>query len=293
MPPLSVPLAELVPHRPPMLWLDHLVEYSPDQGRTIGVVAAKHLFAEASGMLHPSASIELVAQTAAAHEGYQRRLEDKGVGGGFLVGVRDFVFWGAPECGDTIEVVARRRWSVGPVSVVSGQVTGSCGLLAEGELSFYLDDRAVPEAMQPRPQQIGDGTRQRSVGVSCGDIMGGIIIGENRDAGRAELFFERTCPVFCGHFPSFPLLPAVVSVRICMELLARWESDLEVPRVLHAKFGEAIQPPVTITVGSAPQIVEAQQRRRFWLQVDDNKAADIAFEVRQRSTARPGEGDQR
>ena len=72
-------------------------------------------------------------------------------------------------------------------------------------------------------------------------------------------------PAFNGHFPGFPLLPAVVQMHMALEVMAAAQ-NAPLPRLLEvtsAKFMAPVRPlqAVTVTVRPVPSAAEQGQAR--------------------------------
>lgn len=86
----STPIGELLPHGPEMTLLDRLVEYSPQRSVATVTIRGDSRFAEPAGV--PAwVGIEYMAQTIAAHAGYEARLRGEPPAIGFLLGTRSYV----------------------------------------------------------------------------------------------------------------------------------------------------------------------------------------------------------
>lgn len=113
MPQSALPFAlpdvlDVIPHRPPMVLIDRIVEASAEHIVTLSRITADKPFVTAAGM--PAwAGIELMAQTIAAYAGVQARQHGEAVRLGFLLGTRryesDCAFF-AP--GSTLRIQATR-----------------------------------------------------------------------------------------------------------------------------------------------------------------------------------------
>jgi hypothetical protein len=230
-----------------MLLLDVLTCFSADEGTIEGRVTEDNPFLLPDGRLHPLASVEFLAQAVAAHEGFRLRTEGQGVGGGFLVGIRDFVFDGALRLDDAVEVTARRTTRFEALQLVSGFVFSRGRRVAAGELKLYVtdtttipgdEDSGVVSAPLPPPRRsrihpLSDGWR-RSV---------------ERDAGAVSYFLDGSFPAFHGHYPSRPILPAVVSAMLAADALAELTDGSFVPaRIRSAKFRRPVRPDSLVTV---------------------------------------------
>jgi predicted hotdog family 3-hydroxylacyl-ACP dehydratase len=86
---LSVPIGELLPHGPEMTLIERLAEYSPERSVATVTITPQSRFVEADGV--PAwVGIEYMAQTIAAHAGYEGRLRGKPPAIGFLLGTRAY-----------------------------------------------------------------------------------------------------------------------------------------------------------------------------------------------------------
>src|SRR5512143_137837 len=85
----GVPIGELLPHGPEMTVIDRLVEYSPQRSIATVVVTEQSPFFVRSGV--PAwVGIEYMAQTIAAHAGFEARLRGEKPAIGFLLGTRAY-----------------------------------------------------------------------------------------------------------------------------------------------------------------------------------------------------------
>ncbi|MGE3538580.1 MAG: 3-hydroxylacyl-ACP dehydratase [Candidatus Tectimicrobiota bacterium] len=79
------PIEQLLPHRPPMILLDRLVQVTAGTSTCEVTIRPESLFLEPSGM--PSfVGLEYMAQAVAAYGGYQAYLAGEPVAVGFLLG---------------------------------------------------------------------------------------------------------------------------------------------------------------------------------------------------------------
>jgi predicted hotdog family 3-hydroxylacyl-ACP dehydratase len=85
----SVPIGELVPHGPEMTLIERLTEYSPRRSVATVTITPRSRFVEGDGV--PAwVGIEYMAQTIAAHAGYEGRLRGQPPAIGFLLGTRAY-----------------------------------------------------------------------------------------------------------------------------------------------------------------------------------------------------------
>jgi predicted hotdog family 3-hydroxylacyl-ACP dehydratase len=85
----AIPLRELLPHGEDMTLIDRLEQYSPQRSVATVTLHAGSRFVEGGGV--PAwAGIEYMAQTIAAHAGYEARLRGEPAAIGFLLGTRSY-----------------------------------------------------------------------------------------------------------------------------------------------------------------------------------------------------------
>jgi radical SAM protein with 4Fe4S-binding SPASM domain len=128
----------LVPHAPPMRMVDELLEIGERSAVTRYTVPADSPFADGSGRLAGEAALEIIAQAAAALNGYRNR-QGGGDGRpeGLLLGCRELRVEGEIRAGDRIEVRLRKLARLGPFGIVSAEVHGRGTRLASGEIKLW------------------------------------------------------------------------------------------------------------------------------------------------------------
>jgi 3-hydroxyacyl-[acyl-carrier-protein] dehydratase len=135
---MSVKIEDLLPHRPPMLWIDALTAWTETSATATARFDAEH-FALADASVLETALVECVAQTVAAALGQrsQTRGRPDRARGGMLAAVSNFHVHARPPAGKTfcIEVTELKRF--GPMLLVSGVVSSDGQTIASGELTLY------------------------------------------------------------------------------------------------------------------------------------------------------------
>lgn len=81
----SIPIEELIPHRAPMILVDRLLDYSDKRAVCEILIHRKHVFLTPDGV-PAHIGMEMMAQTLAAMNGYQSRIEGRPPDVGFLLG---------------------------------------------------------------------------------------------------------------------------------------------------------------------------------------------------------------
>ncbi len=144
---MRIPAEELIPHRAPMTMVDVLVESGGGAARGEVTFPEDHL-GVSGGRVLESALVECVAQTTAAMKGLDagaaRFLNRPQAGGGdagdapgMLAGVAAFRIVRQPRAGELLEIRVREEKSLGPMSLVAGQVLAGGEVVAEGQLKLY------------------------------------------------------------------------------------------------------------------------------------------------------------
>lgn len=121
------PIADLLPHRAPMLLLERVLSGSGEHLTCAVQVRADGLF-DRGGRVPAWLGLEYMAQTIAALSGWEAHRQGRLPRVGFLLGTRRF-HTSAPDfgCGATLEVTARRV-----LEASSGMAAFDCTLHGEG-----------------------------------------------------------------------------------------------------------------------------------------------------------------
>ena len=139
----AIPIGELLPHGVAMTLIDRLVEYGPKRSvATVAVTATGPFF---SGAGVPAwVGIEYMAQTIAAHAGYEARLRGEPPAIGFLLGTRAY----RAEVAE-FPLGAVLTIGIEPIVVEGGFGAFNCAITAERVLAT-----AVVNTYQPSAQEL-------------------------------------------------------------------------------------------------------------------------------------------
>jgi predicted hotdog family 3-hydroxylacyl-ACP dehydratase len=139
----AIPIGELLPHGPEMTLLDSLVEYSPQ--RSVAKVTITHRSRFLEGAAVPAwVGIEYMAQTIAAHAGYEARLRGGPPAIGFLLGTRAY----RSDVGD-FPLGSTLTISVEPLVVDPKLGAFQCAIALDGVVA-----RAVVNTYQPAADEL-------------------------------------------------------------------------------------------------------------------------------------------
>jgi predicted hotdog family 3-hydroxylacyl-ACP dehydratase len=133
-----VPMDSLVPHRPPMQWVNTLIDCT-DTAATATACLQEGDFAVADGLVMETALAECVAQTVAAAIGQRAKTSGKTgwPGAGMLTGVSNFRVQSRPPAGKTLQIEIRELKRLGPMLMIAGVVSCEGQVIASGELTLY------------------------------------------------------------------------------------------------------------------------------------------------------------
>lgn len=131
-------IEELLPHRPPMRWVDALIECTDTTAVATANFASDSL-AVADGRVLETALVECVAQTVAAAMGHRARALGKtGMPiSGMLTSVSGFRILAPALAGQPLRIEVRELRRLGMMMMVSGTVSCDGQTVATGELTLY------------------------------------------------------------------------------------------------------------------------------------------------------------
>jgi len=134
----AIALETLVPHRPPMRWVNALTGCTDTTATATACFDASH-FAVADGLVRETALVECVAQTIAAALGQRAQSAGKtgGAAVGMLAAIRNFRIQSLPPAGKELRIEVRELKRFGPMLLVSGAVFCEGQPVAAGELTLY------------------------------------------------------------------------------------------------------------------------------------------------------------
>ena len=130
--------AELLPHRPPMLFVEAIVARHGNRSTASAVLPESGICLQ-DGRLFPEYFIELVAQAAALANGYDALCLGKPANDGMLVGIDAFSFHGQAIAGKSVRIETEKTFAFGAIKVIHGEVYDGKQLLAAGDIKVWED----------------------------------------------------------------------------------------------------------------------------------------------------------
>ena len=129
----------LIPHRPPLLLLDSVLEDEKDRCVAQTTVDPNAWYAEADGSMPGWCGLELMAQAIAAHSGNRKRLQQKPVKFGYLLGTNDYrCLQPTFPAGAVLTVTVEHCFGEGAgLNAFTCEVQGQGQVLAQAVLKVY------------------------------------------------------------------------------------------------------------------------------------------------------------
>jgi len=134
---LPVDAKTLMPHKSPMVFIDTLEKVGERTALASTTIKADWLFVDKNGYLDEVAYLELIAQAAAALNGFEELSKNAGKFEGFLLGGRKLKVFKKARSGDRLEISLFKYAKYGEFGIVKAQVSANCELLAEGEVKIW------------------------------------------------------------------------------------------------------------------------------------------------------------
>ncbi len=129
---LPVDASRLVPHKPPMLLIDRLIEMKERASVSEMTVRAGSRFVNGSGVLDEASYPELFSQALAAQEGLRKFGSRDPKPKGFETEVKQLEIFGTARIGDILQIKVVKIAKNGDYGTVSGEVYRGADLIARG-----------------------------------------------------------------------------------------------------------------------------------------------------------------
>ena len=133
---LPMTAERLLPHRPPMLFVDRLLERSGNRARAAATMPASGVCIDGDVYLDEF-FIELVAQTMAMANGYDALCQGKTVNDGMLVAIDSFDFYTSAAPGSDLVIIIEKTFDYGPIKLIHGEVLDGDVKLVTGDLKVW------------------------------------------------------------------------------------------------------------------------------------------------------------
>jgi radical SAM protein with 4Fe4S-binding SPASM domain len=140
---LPVDAARVVPHQPPILMLDRLLEVKERASVSEMTVRADMPFVTAAGELAAAAYPEIVSQAIAAQEGFRKLGSSNPFQEGYLLGIKNFRILGTAKVGDNLLIAVHKAVKYGDFGIIHGEVRKGGEIIARGEIKVWQNEGAA------------------------------------------------------------------------------------------------------------------------------------------------------
>ena len=141
----QIPILNILPQRPPFVFVDALLHYDPEQTRTSFRIPEDALFVE-DGRLCTAGLVENMAQSAAARTGYVARyILHVPVTIGYIGDVRKLRVLRHPRVGETLETTVFVRQDIFGITLTDIEVRSAGELLACASMKTATSDKEIRE----------------------------------------------------------------------------------------------------------------------------------------------------
>ncbi len=137
---LPVDAAQLVPHKPPMLMIDRLLEVRERASVTEMTVLEDMVFVGKDGTLDEASYPEIMSQAMAAQEGFRKLGSRNPQQEGFLLGIKNLEIPGSAKVGDVLRISLFKVAKYGDFGIIQGEVRKGDTVIARGELKVWQSD---------------------------------------------------------------------------------------------------------------------------------------------------------
>jgi 3-hydroxyacyl-[acyl-carrier-protein] dehydratase len=255
---ISFLVKDKIPHKGKMRLIDGIACKDGDRVRLSFIVPRDNIFLAADGVLASVALIEMLAQLCAAQYTFDQGMNASGLRG-YLVGIDNVSFSGSIHAGDELTLVAWKTFEMTDIKRVNGEAFLGSERKASIELTLFesADWIAMEESVVKQSESAGAGNGLDDFYSREKDAVGkGIIasiasmVVKSDGAVEASLSFAPDFVGFSGHFPGYPVLPAILAIYsgwLLAEISRRQE--LELCYVKRAKFAAPIRPGDKVEIG--------------------------------------------
>ncbi len=140
---LPSPVTGMIPQSPPFQLVDRLLSVGERVAVVETTLRKENPFVSDDGLLDEVAFLELIAQSAAAMNGFRTIRHTAGNGPeGYLLGARDLEILGTAHVGDVLNTRVFKSTRFGDFGIIEGQVFRNEHLLARGEIKVWHNSGA-------------------------------------------------------------------------------------------------------------------------------------------------------
>ena len=135
-------IVQFIPQRPPVVMIHELIEAEETFAVTSTTVESMNIFFE-EGHLAESGMVENIAQTAAAHAGYQCSLHNLPPPLGYIAAIKNLKIVSMPALHDVIRTTIRVTNQVFNVTIVNAEMRNRDEVICSCEMRVFIQDLPV------------------------------------------------------------------------------------------------------------------------------------------------------
>jgi radical SAM protein with 4Fe4S-binding SPASM domain len=143
---LPAALEPFIPQQAPMRIVHRLLSVGERVAVVEAIVRAGNPFVQADGTLDPTAYLELIAQAAAAMNGF-KTTRNGTQSKGYLLGARQLDVLGTARVGDVLNIRVFKALRYGTFGIIEGQVACGATVLARGEIKVWHTTETAPPVL--------------------------------------------------------------------------------------------------------------------------------------------------
>ncbi|MBI4838578.1 MAG: radical SAM protein, partial [Nitrospirae bacterium] len=134
---LPAEAAQFVPHKPPILIVNKLLEVSERASVSEAEISKDMIFVKADGRLDEASYPELISQAIAAQDGLKHTGNGESKLQGLLLGVKKLEILGAARAGDRLRISVYKTAKFGDFGIITGEIYKEKDLIARGEITVW------------------------------------------------------------------------------------------------------------------------------------------------------------
>ena len=131
-------ILDLIPQRPPMVMIDRLYYKDEKSARGFLYIKPSNILCS-DGFLSEAGVIEFITQTAAAYKGYQKLVENKEIGEGFIGIIKNMAIHSLPAIKMEIRSEILIEDELLGYTLITGRAFQEDKLIAEGEMRILTE----------------------------------------------------------------------------------------------------------------------------------------------------------
>jgi radical SAM protein with 4Fe4S-binding SPASM domain len=137
---LPVNASLLVPHKPPMLLIERLLEMKERSSVSEMTVRPDMIFVGDGDKLDDATYPEILSQAIAAQEGFRKLGCRETQPEGYMLGLKNLEILGSAQVGDQLLISVRKTAKYGDFGIIQGEVRRGDEVIARGEVKVWQSD---------------------------------------------------------------------------------------------------------------------------------------------------------